>query len=278
VTGRRVASIGPVDRPVDRAVDTAVAERAAAVIGAVVERVFRSVTAVQAFTLESYRAARDRGEPLRDRDISAMREPLTDLLGREREIVVGMGVIVSPGLLSDRALRLEWWQCDRDRPEPVRLEVDLNPHSVGFYDYAAAEWFAAPRRTGRRHVVGPYVDVHGTDRYLLTLTVPVIADGRFLGVAGADVPVAWFESLVLRELDDLTADVVVVNPDDRVVLSTSARWLAGSLVPADRAGTPPGARTVAIPDPQWRVMVTAAVRRAVQREPDAAGAIGIRRP
>jgi hypothetical protein len=244
--------IGPVDRPVD----SAVADRAAAVVGAVVERVFRSVTAVQVNVLTSYRAACDRGEPMCDRDISAMREPLSDLLGREREIVVGMGVIVTPGLLADRALRLEWWQCEPDRPDPVRLEVDLNPHSVGFYDYASAEWFAAPRRTGRRHVVGPYVDVHGTDRYLLTLTVPVIADGEFLGVAGADVPVAWFESLVLWELGDLAADVVVVNPEDRVVLSTSARWLTGSLVSADHADSLPGARTLAMTDPPWRVVVT----------------------
>src|SRR5690606_29758957 len=113
----------------------------------------------------------------------------------------------------------------------------------GFYDYAAAEWFVVPQQRGRRHVVGPYVDVHGTDLYLLTLTMPIVADGHFLGVAGADVPVARFETLVLRELGDVPSggDLVVVNTEGRVVLSTSARWLIGSLAQPD-AGPPGGPR------------------------------------
>jgi hypothetical protein len=227
---------------------SAPADQAAAVIGSVVERVFRSVAEVRDDLLAGYRAAGARGERMCDRDVTALREPLLALLGREREVAVGMGVIVAPGLLADRPLRMEWWQADAGKP--VMLDVDLNPASVGFYDYAAAEWFTVPRRTGRRHVVGPYVDVHGTDRYLLTLTLPVIADGEFVGVAGADVPVARFETLVLRELGELAADVVVVNPEDRVVLSTSARWLAGSRV--DLSGT---ADVHALPEPHWRVAV-----------------------
>lgn len=247
MTGRRVGSIGPVD--------VAVAQQAAAVIGAVVERVFATVMSVRDNALERHRCARQRGEPMCDRDITAMRGPLLDLLGRERAIAVGMGMIVSPGLLVDRALRMEWWQSEPERDNPIWLEVDLNPHSVGFYDYAAAEWFVVPRRTGRRHVVGPYVDVHGTDRYLLTLTVPVVADGEFLGVAGADVPVARFETLVLRELGDLAADVVVINPEGRVVLSTTALWLTGSLV-TPGADASLGVRTLNLTDPPWRVLVT----------------------
>lgn len=237
------------------AVDGGVAEQAADVIESVVERVFRSVTAVRDLALERHHAACARGERMCDRDIISLRGPLADLLGRESEIAVGMGVIVSPGLLADRPLCLEWWQSEPDRQHPRWLEVDLNPHSVGFYDYAAAEWFVVPRRTGRRHVVGPYVDVHGTDRYLLTLTVPVVAGDEFLGVAGADVPVARFETLVLQELGGLAAEVVVVNPEGRVVLSTSARWLTGLLV--GPAGAPPAARTLTLGDPPWRVLVTA---------------------
>jgi hypothetical protein len=235
--------------------DDAAARQAATLIGTVVERVFHSVAAVRDNVLDAHRAARERGEPMAARDVTAMRDTLVDLLHRKREIAVGMGVIVAPGFLADQPLRLEWWQCEPERGDPRRLEVDLNPHSVGFYDYAAAEWFVVPRRTGHRHVVGPYVDVHGTDRYLLTLTVPVVADGEFVGVAGADVPVARFETLVLRELGDLAVDVVVVNPEDRVVLSTSARWLAGSLAAPGALQDADRVRTVALADPPWQVVV-----------------------
>jgi hypothetical protein len=238
----------------DRVHDTA-ARQAATVIGTVVERVFQSVAAVRDSVVDAHRAARERGEPMGDRDVTAMRGTLVDLLRRKREIAVGMGVIVAPGFLADQPLRLEWWQCEPERGAPRRLEVDLNPHSVGFYDYAAAEWFVVPRRTGHRHVVGPYVDVHGTDRYLLTLTVPVAAEGEFVGVAGADVPVARFETLVLRELGNLAADVVVINPEDRVVLSTSARWLAGSLAAPGALHDAERVRTVTLADPPWRVVV-----------------------
>jgi hypothetical protein len=250
VSGREGEAIAPV-----ASAGNSVAQQAATVVEAVVERVFHSVTAVRDIALESHLAARERGEPMRDHHITAMRGPLVDLLGRQREIAVGLGVIVSPGLLTDRPLRLEWWQSEPDRDDPVRLEVDLNRHSVGFYDYATAEWFAVPRRTGRRHVVGPYVDVHGTHRYLLTLTVPVIADGEFLGVAGADVPVARFETLVLRELGDLAADIVVINSEDRVVLSTSAQWLTGSLADFGHADSSHDVRPLALADSPWRVVV-----------------------
>jgi hypothetical protein len=236
--------------------DATAAQQAATLIGAVVERVFQSVATVRNSVLEAHRAARERGEPMGDRDVTAMRGTLVDLLRGEREIAVGMGVIVAPGFLADQPLRLEWWQCEPERGDPRRLEVDLNPHSVGFYDYAAAEWFVVPRRTGHRHVVGPYVDVHGTDRYLLTLTVPVVADGEFVGVAGADIPVARFETLVLKELGDLAADVVVINSEDRVVLSTSARWLAGSLSASGGRQDALEVRTVPLADPPWRIVVS----------------------
>jgi hypothetical protein len=191
-----------------------------------------------------------------ERDVVALRESVLGRLCREPQAAVGMGVVVAPGLLADRDLHLEWWQYETRPPgtgrsEPSMLEVDLNPASVGFYDYATAEWFVVPRRTGRRHVVGPYVDVHGTDRYLLTLTVPVMADGIFLGIAGADLPASRFEALVLRDLGDLAADVVVVNPEDRVVLSTSSRWLTGSRAEFTEAHT---TRTLA--EPRWRLLTT----------------------
>jgi hypothetical protein len=226
------------------------AERAAAVVTGVVERVFTAVSQVRELMLAGHRAASDRGDVLRAADIDALRPDLLTLLERD-PAAVGMGVIVAPGLLPGQALRLEWWQAAPELPAPTRLEVDLSADSFDYYDYAAAEWFVVPRQTGRRHVVGPYVDVHGTDRYLLTLTEPVLAGGVFLGVAGADVPVSRFEQLVLRGLADLPVELVVVNAEDRVVVSTSARWLAGELL-----AVPAGARPVELAGLPWRLLLT----------------------
>lgn len=221
----------------------------ARVIETMVERVFDSVAQVRATMVDAERAAARRGERLTDDDIRALAPTFRRLLLEPDQIAVGLGLILEPGLLASHPLRIEWWQWSaaaHDRP--VNLEVDLHPDSLGFYDYAAADWFAVPRRTRKRHIVGPYVDVHGTDRYLLTLTMPVESGGTFLGVAGADVPISRFENLVLRQLGP-GGDTVVVNEERRVVLSTSSRWLTGSLLPE---GASAGAR--GIPNLPWTVL------------------------
>lgn len=48
-------------------------------------------------------------------------------------------------------------------------------------------WYIGPRETLKESVLGPlpYV-VQGRQVWLATLSVPIIADGRFLGVAGTD--------------------------------------------------------------------------------------------
>ena len=163
---------------------------------------------------------------------------------------VGLGLVVAPRPDRGLPLRLEWWQVDPDGSRLRTLEPDLRPSSLGYYDYTSAEWFDVPRRSGRRHVVGPYVDVHGTGRYLLTLTEPVVVDGEFVGVVGADVSVRRFESHLLRRLGP-GAPFLLLNGEDRVVLSTSPRWLVGALVsPAEVAAGPASA----VPGVPWRLV------------------------
>lgn len=216
--------------------DSELAVRAGRLIGDTVEQVFASVQTIHDTTVALHRAARDRGEQMDNPDVSAVRERVLSLLTRNGEIAVGMGLIMAPGLVAGPQLRMEWWQQDSVRDVPAWLDVDLNPTSVDYYDYLSAEWFTVPRDTGQRHVVGPYVDVHGTGRYILTLTMPVVDEGEFLGVVGADVPVARFETHVLCRLGSSQADVVVVNAERRVVMSSSPHWLTGALVDIGRAG------------------------------------------
>ena len=221
---------------------------ASTVVESVVEDVFDQVAQVHDLLVASHRAATARGEPLADSDVRALAPALCRLLGRPGQLAVGMGVILEPGLLPTAPLRIEWWQRESSRSAPTSLEVDLHPDSLNFYDYADTEWFAVPRTTRRRHIVGPYVDVHGTDSYLLTLTVPVEVDGSFLGVAGADVPMSRFETVVLGRITP-AGDAVVVNEEGRVVVSTTSRWLTGSLSEDD--GFWPSTPMAQLP---WRIM------------------------
>ncbi len=218
--------------------------RIAAVVTAAVERVFACVADLHDAALAALG-----GEAAARTGAADLEERARDLLAVPGQLAVGLGLVAAPR--PDRDVRLLWWQADPDGGRVAALRPDLRPASLDFYDYTATEWFDVPRRTGRRHVVGPYVDVHGTGRYLLTLTGPLLDGGQFLGVVGADVPVNRFENHVLRALDPDVDAVLVLDEEGRVVLSTSPRWLVGDLL-----GTPPGtSASAAIPGVPWRLFL-----------------------
>ena len=219
--------------------------RVGTAVSEAVERVFATVAAVRDAALRP--GARDgfaTGAPVLGEDVRGR------LLERG-QLAAGLGLVVAPRPERGLPLRLEWWQVDPDDGRLRRLDPDLKPSSLGYYDYTATEWFDVPRRTGRRHVVGPYVDVHGTGAYLLTLTEPVHVDGEFAGVAGADVPVRRFETHLLRVLGRSSGSFVLVNDEDRVVLSSAARWLVGELVAPEVVSS--GA-VAEIPGAPWRLL------------------------
>jgi hypothetical protein len=216
-------------------------------VSRVVERVFATVGRV----LDAARAPAVRGDLLAGRPV--LGDDVRDLLHLPGQLAVGLGLVVAPRPAAGLPLRLEWWQAEPDGGRVRALEPDLRPDSLGYYDYTAAEWFAVPRRTRRRHVVGPYVDVHGTGRYLLTLTEPVVVDGEFAGVAGADVSVRRFEAHLLRRLGP-GAPFLLLNGEDRVVLSTSPRWLVGTLVSPSAVAAGP---VTAVPGVPWRLVPVA---------------------
>ena len=162
-------------------------------------------------------------------DFSALPQLLAQQLASGRELISGVGFIAEPGLLGDVPVWLEWWQTAPDgsfRP----LQLDLDPNTSAYSDYTHWEWFTVPRATGGRAVSGPYVDYLCSDEYSLTLALPVHADGRFIGVAAADVYLRHFETAVMPALQRLAGPACLVNVRGRVVASTDPRHLAGSLL------------------------------------------------
>jgi hypothetical protein len=226
------------------------ADRIAAALTEVIERVFGTVAGIRPAALQVLQAEPDGAETSAE-----LEQQVRAQLGAPGQFAVGLGLIVAPRAGNGFRRRLHWWQVDPVADRLVALDPDLRSSSLGFYDYTAADWFAVPLRTGRRHVVGPYVDVHGTGRYVLTLTEPVVADGEFLGVVGADVPVPRFESHLLRVLAAVDAPFLVVNDEDRVVLSTAPRPLVGDRLTADDGPAGPAAPVPGVP---WQVRLSAA--------------------
>jgi hypothetical protein len=157
-----------------------------------------------------------------NRDLAELRPHVIAALGG---LISGAGVITA-----GRPQEVEWWM-GADPAQRTQLVLDLDPASDSFVDLGRQPWFAVPRDTGRRHVTGPYVDYVCAEQYALTFTVPIVdGDGRFAGIAGADVFVADFERAVRPALRAVGSPAAVVNTHGRVVAGTTAQHLAGSLI------------------------------------------------
>jgi hypothetical protein len=167
----------------------------------------------------------------------AVVEPLAVAeLRRPDALVAGSGLVADPELIAGAPWHLLWWTAGPDRSiAPLRVVSD--PARDGFRDYTLLEWWVTPRRTGRPHITGPYVDYLCTDAYTLTFTVPVQRpDGSMAAVVGSDVYAARAERLLLPALRAGGRPATVLNSAGRVVVSSHSGHATGALV----RGTPAG--------------------------------------
>ena len=218
-------------------------EQLLAGITALIERVLASVTEVAGALTAVAAAARAARRPLRRADLAALRPLVAQVLARHRGFAAGAGVVLAPDALADAPRCIDWWWADQGIGQ---LEVDLDPASAEFYDYTTTEWYREPARTGQPCIAGPYVDYICTHKYTFTVSVPVLDDGRFVGVAGADILAGEVERMLLPGLSMLgRADrpAVLVSGDGRVIASGTASVLPGTVL------RPGGAVTAAGPLP-----------------------------
>ncbi len=160
----------------------------------------------------------------RSPDLAALRETILGELAARGKLFNGAGVVIADSVLSDRPRHLEWWLCNAER-----LVLELNPRSEYFYDYTKMDWFTVPRDQGRRWVQGPHLDYACTDEYVCTFSIPVTTtSGTFLGIAGADVPVATIEGILLPRFQASGQRVVLVNSEGRVIIGTDPEFTTGS--------------------------------------------------
>lgn len=235
-------------RPILTAEPRAVRHECAAKAGAVGAPIFSSLDEIAVGLREVFDSADACGRLAGTPDVQGLRPLLLQHLARHGRLYDGTGVVIEPGTLTDQDRYLEWWRA----PGPRRLSLDLDPGSETFYDYTQMEWFAVPRDTGQRVASGPWVDYSGADRYVVTFARPVFdGRGRFVGVAGADVPLTGLEQAVMPALRSAAADLALVNGRGRVVASSSAAVAPGTLLRsvAEERVTP-----VAELGPGWRIV------------------------
>lgn len=179
--------------------------------------------------VQRVRDVMDQPDPVLSSELGVIDHFVQEELGRDSGPVQGAGFVAGVGVLADAPWWLEWFARDADN-RVQRLVVQTDPKGMGFYDYEHLQWYVVPRDKGVRHVTGPYVDYLCTDDYTLTFTAPVLASGRFVGVAGADVGVHTAERALIPVLRTAARPVAVVNAIGRILASNSGRHLCGDLL------------------------------------------------
>ncbi|MDQ2755622.1 MAG: cache domain-containing protein [Actinomycetota bacterium] len=126
----------------------------------------------------------------------------------------------------------QWWtRAEGDSPLE-RLHPPRTSTGGAEYAYEARQWFREGER-GVRSVFGPFVDFAGVNQLVILCAEPVVVDGRFLGVAGADLVMDQFEVRVVRLLRGLPGRSVLVGATGRVIASTVATQAPGERFEAE---------------------------------------------
>ena len=137
---------------------------------------------------------------------------------------------------------ISYWTNDNGRVSMTAL--------VG---YADADYYRTPMRTGREYLVEPYYENVGGSRVLITsLTVPIIQNGRTIGVAGVDIELTEIQEKInlIKPFGDgysaiySSGGLVVSHPDPghlgRRIEEVSARLFGprlNTLMQSLRSGT-----------------------------------------
>ena len=165
--------------------------------------------------------ARRGGTILRE-DLSALDEGFHALIARFGQLICGVGAVPARDVLADVSLWLQWWT--NEPSGPAFLQCDWDPQSPSFYDYPKAEWFREPTARLEPWTAGPFFDDGGANIHLVTVSAPVLVDGRAIGVAAADMAVDQIHALCRPALERVGARAVLVSRDGRIVSSSDPTW------------------------------------------------------
>ncbi|MEJ6555082.1 cache domain-containing protein [Microbacterium esteraromaticum] len=197
---------------------------------------------VWAPSLNAELVARLTSGPLSGPQLVAMVADRTlEILNETDRPLYGAGFCLGADLISDGS-PLAWWQGD-DRTLIASSIFGSGHTAISLY---GLEWYRVPEATGRRHIAGPFVDYLCSNQLNLTVSMPIVIDGRMVGIAGADVLVSEFERALLPRFTGTR--MTLVNDHGRVVISTDPDYETG-----DRLAEMGAADTLDGLSPHWFV-------------------------
>jgi len=95
---------------------------------------------------------------------------------------------------------LPYWTRDSEGHIDIQPLVEYDSEELHPNGVMKGGWFIGPQRTGKESVLGPlaYI-VQGKSVYLATISVPVVVNNKFVGVAGTDFNLEFMQSVAKSE-------------------------------------------------------------------------------
>ncbi len=76
-------------------------------------------------------------------------------------------------LVSWKAAECIWNGCAEPKKEEIQpLTLNFNSRSDRFYDYLHMPWYTRPQQTRQPSIDGPFVDLYGTELYIVAFFSP----------------------------------------------------------------------------------------------------------
>jgi hypothetical protein len=201
----------------------------ASLINASIGNVFKGLNDMSAQVLGIWEHRRSKTKRPSQADLKPLLPVIRQILNSESLKFHGAGVVFAPGELEDREMHLEWW-CRAQKDEVQPLTLNFNSHSERFYDYLHMPWYTRPQQTRQPSIEGPFVDLYGTEQYIVAFSVPIFFDDHFIGVAAADISLHSLEPLLVRSLMRVSNEALLLNAEGRVLAANTPSWLAGDLI------------------------------------------------
>ncbi len=122
---------------------------------------------------------------------------------------------------------LPYWNRDKTGHVAMQTLVEYDSRELHPNGVMKGGWYIGPQETGRESVLDPlpYV-VQGKQVWLATLSVPIVIDGRFRGVAGAD-----FDLDFVQQLATDVAGRIFGGKDSVTIISNMGLVVASSAHP-----------------------------------------------
>ena len=119
---------------------------------------------------------------------------------------------------------LPYWTRTADGKIALQPLVEYDSEQLHPNGVMKGGWYIGPKRSGKENLLAPlpYI-VQGKPVYLATISVPIMDEGRFLGVAGADFDLAFVQKQiegVSHSLYEGKGSVTIVSQSGLVIASS----------------------------------------------------------